>query len=147
MLAGSLHEGLHRGQSMTNPQQNTTMNDWICVLDHSPNRPPYDGDCLGGTPKKSCPILSRYWRTREMSQRKRGEEWWTVNTLGTRIPSFQTIYGWSKITGVQEMVQTVHFQLKTHNALLMEIMSSVFFSITHLIIHGIPLQGRLILLT
>lgn len=27
---------------------------------HSPSSPPYDGDCLGGTPKKSCPILSRY---------------------------------------------------------------------------------------
>jgi len=26
-----------------------------------PSKPPYDDDCLGGTPKNSCPILSRYW--------------------------------------------------------------------------------------
>lgn len=43
-----------------------------CVLLHNlgvkqrqgcflPSKPPYDDDCLGGTPKNSCPILSRYW--------------------------------------------------------------------------------------
>lgn len=38
---------------------------WQSVL---PSKPPYDDDCLGGTPKNSCPILSRYWGQRSRQQ-------------------------------------------------------------------------------
>lgn len=52
--------------------QKSCVNDPECQF-NSPSRPPYDGDCLGGTPKKSCPILSRYWRAGRCPQGGRGE--------------------------------------------------------------------------